>query len=159
MAFSSSERRSFAPARSRRSQQVSQSVLLGRRRILVLLSGVGSENPWQTLSQTTTPPPKPSRSIRDCRNRPRLARFGSIAITRTTTWSRIRCAGHLAEHVEHLAVTKSYHGGQIAKGFGAGDIGESSEGAFSSGGAQGSDYQTTNVGDTPDADSAGPTGF
>lgn len=43
-----------------------------------------------------------------------------------------------------------------------GDSGQSSQGGFTGsgmfGGASGADYETTSVGDTPDADSAGPNG-
>ncbi len=62
---------------------------------------------------------------------------------------------HLRQHVEHAATTAAYHGGQRLPG----DAGESSQGAMSPGGASGSDYSTTSVGDTPDADSTGPTGY
>jgi hypothetical protein len=44
------------------------------------------------------------------------------------------------------------YGGHSATGY-------SSQGAMSPGGASGADYQTTSVGDTPDTDSAGPTGY
>jgi hypothetical protein len=53
-----------------------------------------------------------------------------------------------ALHVDRTDETKDY---------GPGDIGYGSRGAFASGG--GTNYETTNVGDTPDADSAGPTGY
>jgi hypothetical protein len=37
--------------------------------------------------------------------------------------------------------------------------GQSSQGAFSPGGASGADYETTNTGITGDADSQGPTSY
>jgi hypothetical protein len=59
---------------------------------------------------------------------------------------------HLAEHVQHLSTTASYHKG-------VGVTGQDSKGAFSSG-ASGADYTTTNVGsDCGDADSGGPSGL
>jgi hypothetical protein len=57
---------------------------------------------------------------------------------------------HLAQHVEDANTTKDYGGH---------GIGCSSEGGFQQGGAGGAEYETTSVGDTPDADSAGPTGY
>jgi len=57
---------------------------------------------------------------------------------------------HLAELTASAEVVRDY-GGHSATGY-------SSQGAMSPGGASGSDYQTANVGDTPDSDSRGPTG-
>ena len=45
------------------------------------------------------------------------------------------------------------------KDYGSHGTGFSSQGALSPGGAAGADYQTTSVGDTPDADSGVPTDF
>lgn len=57
---------------------------------------------------------------------------------------------HLAAMVSHANEVKDYgaHGTHC-----------SSQGAFSSGGAAGADYQTTSTGNTGDADSQGPTGY
>src|ERR1035437_10741212 len=67
---------------------------------------------------------------------------------------------HLAQHVEHLTVTESYHGGQIV--YAPGGTGQSSQGGFTGSGMQGGASgsaadQTTNVGGagTGDADSSG----
>jgi len=57
---------------------------------------------------------------------------------------------HLRQHIEHANTTADYGG--HGTGF-------SSSGSFSPGGASGADYETTSVGDTPDADSQGPTGY
>jgi hypothetical protein len=56
----------------------------------------------------------------------------------------------LAAHEDHANQTKDYGGH---------GIGYSGEGAMAQGGASGSDYQTTSVGDTPAPDSMGPTGY
>jgi hypothetical protein len=56
---------------------------------------------------------------------------------------------HLAELTAHVNEVKDYGGHGTA----------CSQGALSPGGASGADYQTTSVGDTPDADSAGATGY
>ena len=61
---------------------------------------------------------------------------------------------HLAQLTRHALEVKSYGG---HPGFEV--TGQSSQGAFSPGGASGADYQTTSAGNTGDADSQGPTGY
>lgn len=58
---------------------------------------------------------------------------------------------HLAQMMQGAEEVRSY-GGHEATGI-------SSQGAFNPGGASSADYSTGGVGDTPDADSAGPTGY
>jgi hypothetical protein len=58
---------------------------------------------------------------------------------------------HLAQMTQGAEEVRSY-GGHDATGV-------SSQGALSPGGASVADYSTGSVGDTPDADSAGPTGY
>ena len=55
---------------------------------------------------------------------------------------------------QHTLEVKSYGG---HPGFEV--TGQSSQGAFSPGGASGADYGTTSTDDTGDADSQGPTGY
>jgi hypothetical protein len=57
---------------------------------------------------------------------------------------------HLAAMVSHANEVKDY--GSHGTSF-------SSQGAFSTGGASGADYQTSSTGNTGDADSMGPTGY
>jgi hypothetical protein len=61
---------------------------------------------------------------------------------------------HLAQHVEHANTTRDYGGHGIAFSSGG-----QFTGSGMSGGAAGADYETESVGDTPDADSQGPTGY
>jgi hypothetical protein len=56
---------------------------------------------------------------------------------------------HLAQHVAHANTTADYGGHGMF----------SNQGGFQQGGAAGADYETTSVGDTPDADSGGPSGL
>ena len=63
-------------------------------------------------------------------------------------------AKHLRKHLTELTA----HANEV-RDYGCHGTGFSSQGAMSPGGASGADYQTTSVGDTPDADSAGPTGY
>jgi hypothetical protein len=58
---------------------------------------------------------------------------------------------HLRQMTQGAAEVRDYGGHSVG--------GQGSQGAFSPGGASGADYSTTNVGGTPDSDSAGPTGY
>ncbi|MFZ0201991.1 MAG: hypothetical protein WAL05_22555 [Candidatus Sulfotelmatobacter sp.] len=58
------------------------------------------------------------------------------------------------QYVEHANTTKDYGGHGIGFSTGGGLTGSGM-----SGGADGADYETESIGDTPDADSAGPTGY
>jgi len=65
---------------------------------------------------------------------------------------------HMKQHLDlmtqHLQIAKDYgaHGGGYSSGGGF-------TGSGMTGGASGAEYQTESVGDTPDADSQGPTGY
>jgi hypothetical protein len=59
---------------------------------------------------------------------------------------------HLAEHVQHLSTTASYHKG-------VGVTGQDSQGAFLLGGASGADYETSSADSVGDSDSGGPSGL
>lgn len=62
---------------------------------------------------------------------------------------------HAKKHLAAMTVAAGEvrdYGGHSATGFG-------SQGAMSPGGASGADYETTSVGDTPDSDSTGATGY
>ena len=61
---------------------------------------------------------------------------------------------HLAELTQHAQKVKTYGG---HPGFEV--TGQSSEGAFSPGGASGADYGTTSTGNPGDVDSQGSTGY
>jgi hypothetical protein len=63
-------------------------------------------------------------------------------------------ATHLRRHLSELTV----HVNEVPD-YGCHGTGFSSQGAMGPGGASGADYQTNAVGDTPDADSTGPTGY
>jgi hypothetical protein len=58
---------------------------------------------------------------------------------------------HLAQMTQGAAEVRDYGGHSVT--------GQGSQGALNPGGASGADYQTASVGDTPDADSGGPTGY
>ena len=82
--------------------------------------------------------------------------------TRTRTppqHGQVKVATMKVEHArKHLA--QMTQGAEEVRSYGGHDAtGVSSQGALTSGGASGADYQTASVGDTPDADSAGPTGY
>jgi hypothetical protein len=62
--------------------------------------------------------------------------------------------GHAKKHLAAMTASMSE-----VKDYGNHGTSFSSQGSFSSGGASGADYQTTSVGDTPDSDSAGATGY
>jgi hypothetical protein len=84
---------------------------------------------------------------------------GQIA---TAQMPRAHAKQHLSEMTRHATAMKEYngHGGGPETDIRLpGDIGQSSQGGFQQGGASGANYETTSVGDTPDADSQGPTGF
>ena len=80
------------------------------------------------------------------------ARHGQI---KTSTWKVEHAKKHLSSITASMNEVKDYGS--------HGDIGQSSCGGFTgsgmSGGAAGADYETESVGDTPDADSQGPTGY
>lgn len=62
---------------------------------------------------------------------------------------------HAKKHLRQMTADASEvrdYGGHSGTGF-------SSEGAFSSGGARGADYETTSTGDTGDSDSMGASGW
>ena len=63
-------------------------------------------------------------------------------------------ATHLRKHLAELTT----HANEV-RDYGCHGTNFSSQGAMSPSGASGADYQTTSVGDTPDADSTGPTGY
>jgi hypothetical protein len=79
--------------------------------------------------------------------------------TRTPQHGQVKVATMKVEHArKHLA--QMTQGAEEVRSYGGHDAtGVSSQGALTSGGASGADYQTASVGDTPDADSAGPTGY
>ncbi len=63
-------------------------------------------------------------------------------------------AKHLRKHLADLTA----HANEV-KDYGCHGTGFSSQGAMSPGAAQGADYQTVSVNDTPDSDSTGPTRY
>jgi hypothetical protein len=77
-----------------------------------------------------------------------LPRHGQIKVTKPKV---AHAKKHLATIVASAAEVRDY-GGHEATGF-------NSQGAMSPGGAAGADCQTSNAGDTPDADGGGPSGY
>jgi hypothetical protein len=86
-------------------------------------------------------------------NIPSPPKHGRVTAGALGQMTRTHLVKHLAELTQHACEVKTYGG---HPGFEV--TGQSSQGAFSPGGAAGADYQTTSVGGTPDADSQGPTG-
>ena len=72
-------------------------------------------------------------------------------VIRVSTMKVEHAKQHLSTMTASATEVRDY-GGHAATGFG-------SQGAMSPGGASGADYETTSVGDTPDADSTGATGY
>jgi hypothetical protein len=73
-------------------------------------------------------------------------------VIRTVTWKKAHAKAHLVALSASAAEVRDY-GGHEATGF-------SCQRSFSSGGAAGVDYTTTNVGsDVADADSGNPSGY
>jgi hypothetical protein len=58
---------------------------------------------------------------------------------------------HLAQLTSHVHEVAQYGGYEAT--------GQSSQGGFATGGANGGDYQTTSTGNTGDCDSGGPSGY
>lgn len=78
----------------------------------------------------------------------RPPKHGQIAVT---TMPAKHAKAHLDMMTEGAAEMRDYHTGGVTEG---------AQGGFAQGGASGSaDYETRSVGDTPDADSQGPTGY
>jgi len=69
----------------------------------------------------------------------------------------IRVSTMKVEHAKNHLAAMTAAAGEV-RDYGAA-TGYSSQGAMSPGGAGGADYETTSVGDTPDADSTGATGY
>ena len=68
--------------------------------------------------------------------------------------TRTHLVKHLTELTQHAREVKTYGGHP-----GYEVTGQSSQGAFSQGGAAGADYETTSTGNTGDVDPQGPTGY
>jgi hypothetical protein len=126
-----------------------------------------------------------SASVRAHLSLPTLVELGKVFRLRRTTWNyvddayrgeerkmarssrtaqppkhgQIKVATMKIEHArKHLA--QMTQGAEEVRDYGGHDAtGVSSQGALTPGGASGADYETRNVGDTPDADSMGPTGY
>lgn len=80
--------------------------------------------------------------------------MGSVAkhgVVRTTTWKPAHAKAHLSKMVASASEVRDYHTG--------GATGQNSQGSFSSGGAEGADYQTSSTGTTGDSDSQGATEY
>ena len=78
---------------------------------------------------------------------PHPPKHGDISVT---TLPKHHARKHLAAMTASMAEVHDY--GNHGTGF-------SSQGGFQQGGAAGAEYTTTSVGDTPDADSQGSTGY